>query len=279
MDGANLNAQIGLCNPGDIGADVCHLNLHKTFCIPHGGGGPGVGPIAVKDHLTKHLPMHPFHDPHAGMFSEGDNRKVNAISPVSSAPWGSASILPISYAYIRMMGEKGLTHGTKIALLSANYIMARLQPHYPILYTNANGRCAHEFILDVRRFKDSCGIEAIDVAKRLQDYGFHAPTMSWPVANTLMIEPTESESKEELDRFCDALIEIRKEIQAVEDGSMPKEGNVLKMAPHPQQDLMRNEWDRPYTREQAAYPLSWLRQKKFWPSVARVDDGKIHPCV
>ena len=275
MDGANLNAQIGLCNPGDIGADVCHLNLHKTFCIPHGGGGPGVGPIAVKEHLARHLPMHPFQDPHAEMDKNGANRKLNAISPVSAAPWGSASILPISYAYIKMMGAIGLTHGTKIALLNANYIMARLQPHYPILYTNANGRCAHEFILDARGFKDTCGIEAIDIAKRLQDYGFHAPTMSWPVANTLMIEPTESESKEELDRFCDALLEIRKEIQAVEDGSMPKEGNVLKMAPHPQQDLMRNEWDRPYTREAAAYPLPWLREKKFWPSVARIDDGEI----
>lgn len=274
MDGANLNAQIGLCNPGEIGADVCHLNLHKTFCIPHGGGGPGVGPIAVKEHLAKYLPTHPFHDPHEGLSIARTGRATTAISPVSAAPWGSASILPISFAYIKMMGSKGLTHGTKMALLNANYIMARLEPHYPILYTNGNGRCAHEFILDVRGFKDSCGIEAIDIAKRLQDYGFHAPTMSWPVANTLMIEPTESESKGELDRFCDALIEIRKEIKAVEDGDMPKEGNVLKMAPHPQQDLMRNDWERPYTREQAAYPLPWLREKKFWPSVARLDDGK-----
>lgn len=267
MDGANMNAQIGLCNPGEIGADVCHLNLHKTFCIPHGGGGPGVGPIAVKEHLRPHLPTHPFTDPHGG---EG---RTTAISPVSSAPWGSASILPISYAYIQLMGSEGLKHGTKIALLNANYIMSRLKPHYPILYANQNGRCAHEFILDARGFKETSGIEAIDIAKRLQDYGFHAPTMSWPVANTLMIEPTESESKEELDRFCDALIEIRKEIKAVEDGTAPRQGNILKMAPHPQADLLTSEWDRPYSREQAAYPLPWLREKKFWPSVARVDDA------
>ncbi|KAK4940587.1 glycine decarboxylase subunit P [Elasticomyces elasticus] len=269
MDGANLNAQIGLCSPGEIGADVCHLNLHKTFCIPHGGGGPGVGPIAVKEHLKPFLPSHPHVDPH----SSTTDRSTTAISPVSSAPWGSASILPISYAYIQLMGSKGLKHGTEIALLNANYIMSRLRPHYPILYTNDNKRCAHEFILDARGFKETSGIEAIDIAKRLQDYGFHAPTMSWPVANTLMIEPTESESKEELDRFCDALIEIRKEIKAIEDGNVPKEGNVLKMSPHPQADLMRDDWDRPYTREQAAYPLPWLREKKFWPSVARVDDA------
>jgi glycine dehydrogenase len=275
MDGANLNAQMGLTNPGFIGADVCHLNLHKTFCIPHGGGGPGVGPIAVKGHLKRHLPSHPFVDP----LGEDDkrenlNRAQNAISPVSAAPWGSASILPISAAYIRMMGGAGLTYATKITLLNANYIMSRLTPHYPILYTNSSGRCAHEFILDTRKFRESSGIEAIDIAKRLQDYGFHAPTMSWPVANTLMIEPTESESKEELDRFCDALIEIRKEIKAVEDGVVPREGNVLKMAPHTQGDLLRDSWDRCYTRQQAAYPLPWLREKKFWPSVTRVDDGK-----
>lgn len=271
MDGANMNAQIGLCSPGEIGADVCHLNLHKTFCIPHGGGGPGVGPIAVKDHLAKHLPGHPHADPHAS--SGGADRATHAISPVSAAPWGSALILPISWLYIAMMGSAGLTYQTKIALLNANYIMSRLKEHYPVVYTNANGRCAHEFILDIRPFKDTCGIEAIDVAKRLQDYGFHAPTMSWPVANTLMIEPTESESKEELDRFCDAFISIRKEIQAIEDGKVPKENNILKNAPHPQQDLLQDEWDRPYTRQQAAYPLPYLREKKFWPSVARVDDA------
>jgi len=267
MDGANMNAQIGLCSPGEIGADVCHLNLHKTFCIPHGGGGPGVGPIGVKSHLAPFLPGHP-------LVATGGEK---AIAPVSGAPWGSASILPISWAYVKMMGGRGLTHATKITLLNANYIMSRLRPHYPILYTNANSRCAHEFILDVRGFKDSAGVEAIDIAKRLQDYGFHAPTMSWPVANTLMIEPTESESKEELDRFIDSLISIRKEIKAVEDGKVPRAGNVLKMSPHSQQDLLTDKWERPYTREQAAYPLSWLREKKFWPSVTRLDDSKSSP--
>ena len=265
MDGANLNAQIGLCSPGEIGADVCHLNLHKTFCIPHGGGGPGVGPIGVKSHLQPFLPGHPF----AKVGGE------KGIYPVSGAPWGSASILPISWAYIKMMGGYGLTHATKITLLNANYILARLKPHYPILYTNSAGRCAHEFILDVRKFKDTAGIEAIDVAKRLQDYGFHAPTMSWPVANTLMIEPTESENLDEMNRFCDALIEIRKEIAAIEKGEQPKEGNVMKMAPHSLRDLLEGEkWERPYSRETAAYPLPWLKEKKFWPSVTRLDDGE-----
>lgn len=264
MDGANMNAQIGLCSPGEIGADVCHLNLHKTFCIPHGGGGPGVGPVGVKEHLAPYLPGHPF----------GNFGGANRSAPVSGAPWGSASILPISWAYIKMMGGRGLTHATKITLLNANYILSRLKPHYPILYTNEKGRCAHEFILDVRKFKDTAGIEAIDVAKRLQDYGFHAPTMSWPVANTLMIEPTESESLAELDRFCDALIEIRKEIEDVEKGVQPKEGNVLKMAPHSLRDLLEGDkWDRSYSREKAAYPLSWLKDKKFWPSVTRLDDS------
>jgi len=264
MDGANMNAQIGLCSPGEIGADVCHLNLHKTFCIPHGGGGPGVGPIGVAKHLTPYLPGHP-------LVKTGG---AKAIAPISSAPWGSASILPISWAYIKMMGARGLTHATKITLLNANYILSRLRPHYPILYTNEAGRCAHEFILDTRKFKETCGIEAIDVAKRLQDYGFHAPTMSWPVANTLMIEPTESESKEELDRFCDALISIRKEIAEVEEGTQPREGNVLKMAPHSMKDLIVGDWDRSYGREKAAYPLPWLKEKKFWPSVTRLDDGE-----
>ena len=266
MDGANMNAQIGLCSPGEIGADVCHLNLHKTFCIPHGGGGPGVGPVGVKSHLAPFLPGHPF----------GNLGGESRTAPVSGAPWGSASILPISWAYIKMMGGPGLTHATKITLLNANYILARLQPHYPILYTNDKGRCAHEFILDARGFKDTAGIEAIDIAKRLQDYGFHAPTMSWPVANTLMIEPTESESLAELDRFCDALIQIRKEIEAVEKGEQPREGNVLKMAPHTMRDLLEGEkWDRSYSRENAAYPLPWLKEKKFWPSVTRLDDGKL----
>ncbi|KAJ5715402.1 Glycine dehydrogenase (decarboxylating) [Penicillium malachiteum] len=246
MDGANMNAQIGLCSPGEIGADVCHLNLHKTFCIPHGGGGPGVGPIGVAKHLAPYLPSHPTSD---------------------------ASILPITFNYINMMGERGLTHATKITLLNANYIMSRLKPHYPILYTNEHGRCAHEFILDVRGFKETCGVEAIDIAKRLQDYGFHAPTMSWPVANTLMIEPTESENKAELDRFINALISIRGEIAEVEAGKQPREGNVLKNSPHTQRDLLQSEWNRPYTREQAAYPVPWLLEKKFWPTVTRVDDA------
>lgn len=268
MDGANMNAQIGLCSPGEIGADVCHLNLHKTFCIPHGGGGPGVGPIGVAEHLRPYLPSHP------GSEYLQSKRSESSSPPISAAPWGSASILPITFNYINMMGSKGLTHATKITLLNANYILARLKDHYPILYTNENGRCAHEFILDVRKFKDTCGVEAIDIAKRLQDYGFHAPTMSWPVANTLMIEPTESENKAELDRFCDALISIREEIAAVESGAQPQEGNVLKMAPHTQRDLLSSEWNRPYTRETAAYPLPYLVEKKFWPSVTRVDDGK-----
>ena len=263
MDGANLNAQIGLCSPGEIGADVCHLNLHKTFCIPHGGGGPGVGPIGVKEHLAPFLPGHP-------LVPTGGSK---AIEPVSGAPWGSASILPISWAYIKMMGSRGLTHASKITILNANYLQSRLKPHYKILYTNNAGRCAHEFILDARPFRDSAGIEAIDIAKRLQDYGFHAPTMSWPVANTLMVEPTESESLEELDRFCEALIAIRREIAAVEKGEQPRAGNVLKMAPHPVKDLLHDEWNRPYSRGLAAYPLPWLKEKKFWPSVARLDDG------
>ncbi|KAF9883930.1 glycine decarboxylase subunit P [Aspergillus nanangensis] len=267
MDGANMNAQIGLCSPGEIGADVCHLNLHKTFCIPHGGGGPGVGPIGVAEHLRPYLPSHPESE------YLQSKRGESSSPPISAAPWGSASILPITFNYINMMGSKGLTHATKITLLNANYILARLKGHYEILYTNENGRCAHEFILDVRNFKDTCGIEAIDIAKRLQDYGFHSPTMSFPVANTLMIEPTESENKDELDRFCDALISIRQEIAEVESGAQPREGNVLRMAPHTQRDLVSNEWDRPYTREQAAYPQPWLLEKKFWPSVTRVDDA------
>lgn len=267
MDGANMNAQIGLCSPGEIGADVCHLNLHKTFCIPHGGGGPGVGPICVKSHLVKHLPT-------TKVMKEADDN-----SPVSSAPYGSASILPISWAYNAMMGGDGLKKATEITLLNANYLLSKLKPHYQILYTNEHGRCAHEFILDVRNFHNTANIEAIDIAKRLQDYGFHAPTMSWPVPNTLMIEPTESESKEELDRFVDALVSIRHEIREIEEGKAPREGNVLKMSPHPISDIIGGDgeggakWDRPYSREKAAYPLPWLKEKKFWPSVARVDDA------
>ncbi|CAZ86563.1 unnamed protein product [Tuber melanosporum] len=263
MDGANMNAQIGLCSPGEIGADVCHLNLHKTFCIPHGGGGPGVGPIGVKGHLAPFLPGHP-------LVKTGGEQ---AIAPISAAPWGSASILPISWSYIKMMGSRGLTHATKITLLNANYMASRLAPHYKVLYTNNNSRCAHEFILDLRGFKESAGIEAIDIAKRLQDYGFHAPTMSWPVNGTLMVEPTESENLQELDRFCDALISIRKEIAAVESGEQPREGNVLKNSPHTQKDLLTDEWSRSYGRNQAAFPLAYLKDRKFWPTVTRVDDS------
>ncbi|RYP93159.1 hypothetical protein DL770_000733 [Monosporascus sp. CRB-9-2] len=269
MDGANMNAQIGLCSPGDIGADVCHLNLHKTFCIPHGGGGPGVGPICVKSHLAPHLP--------------GDARlqlqkRTEEGWAVSSARFGSASINAISWAYNTLMGADGLTHATKIGLLNANYMLSRLQPYYPILYTNAHGRCAHEFILDARPFRESAGVEVIDIAKRLQDYGFHSPTMSWPVNGTLMIEPTESESREELDRFVDALISIRQEIRDIEEGRAPRDRNVLKMAPHSVRDIVEGDdgdgaWDRPYSRQQAAYPLPWLREKKFWPAVGRVDDA------
>ncbi|EGS22621.1 glycine dehydrogenase-like protein [Thermochaetoides thermophila DSM 1495] len=265
MDGANMNAQIGLCSPGEIGADVCHLNLHKTFCIPHGGGGPGVGPICVKSHLIKHLPAR-----------KPAYVKDTTNWPVASAPHGSAAILPIPWAYNTLMGGDGLKKATQVTLLNANYMLSRLKPHYSILYTNEHGRCAHEFILDARPFQESAGIEAIDIAKRLQDYGFHAPTMSWPVPGTLMIEPTESESKEELDRFCDALISIREEIREIEEGKQPRDRNVLKLAPHPMQDLIdgdgEGKWDRPYSREKAAYPLPWLREKKFWPSVARLDD-------
>ncbi|KAI1348834.1 glycine dehydrogenase [Xylaria sp. FL0043] len=272
MDGANMNAQIGLCSPGEIGADVCHLNLHKTFCIPHGGGGPGVGPICVKSHLARFLPGSPSPSSTTGEDLAGS---VNSTA-VSSAEYGSASINLISWAYNTLMGPNGLTHATKITLLNANYILSRLKPHYSILYVNEKGRCAHEFILDARPFSKSAGVEAIDIAKRLQDYGFHAPTMSWPVANTLMIEPTESESKEELDRFIDALISIRGEIREIEEGKIPRERNVLKNAPHPVQDFIEGDadgkWERSYSREKAAYPLPWLKEKKFWPSVARVDD-------
>ena len=262
MDGANMNAQVGLCRPGDIGADVCHLNLHKTFCIPHGGGGPGMGPIGVASHLAPFLPSHPII---ANVESE------QAIGPISAAPWGSASILPISYAYIVMMGGEGLTQATRLAILNANYIAARLQEHYPILYTGSQDRVAHECIIDVRPLK-KFNVEVEDIAKRLMDYGFHAPTMSFPVPGTLMIEPTESESLEELDRFCDALIAIRAEVQAIEDGESDPELNLLKGAPHTAQMVTADAWPHPYSREQAAYPVQWLRDFKFWPAVARIDN-------
>jgi glycine dehydrogenase len=258
MDGANMNAQVGLTSPGNIGADVCHLNLHKTFAIPHGGGGPGMGPICVNDKLAPYLPGHSVH-----------NNDANAVS---AAPMGSASILLISYAYIKMLGAKGLELATSYAILNANYMKTRLEKAYPILYTGKNGTCAHEFIIDLRPFKASAGIEAEDVAKRLIDYGFHAPTMSFPVPGTIMIEPTESEDKGELDRFCDALLSIHTEIKAIENGSFDKVDNPLKNAPHTQHVICADEWKHAYSRQVAAFPLPYVQQNKFWPSVARVNN-------
>ncbi|WP_439474867.1 aminomethyl-transferring glycine dehydrogenase [Algoriphagus formosus] len=262
MDGANMNAQVGLTSPGRIGADVCHLNLHKTFCIPHGGGGPGMGPICVAAHLAPFLPGNPI-------IKTGGTQ---AVSSISAAPYGSASILPISYAYIEMMGGDGLTNATKMAILNANYIKERLDGHYPILYTGANGRAAHEMIIDCRGFKEF-GVEVEDIAKRLMDYGFHAPTVSFPVAGTMMIEPTESETKAELDRFCDALIGIREEIREIENGSADRENNVLKNAPHTANMVLIGEWELPYSREKAVYPLTYVKDNKFWPTVRRIDSA------
>ncbi|MFC3124145.1 aminomethyl-transferring glycine dehydrogenase [Pseudoroseomonas globiformis] len=263
MDGANMNAQVGLTSPGRIGADVCHLNLHKTFCIPHGGGGPGVGPIGVAAHLVPHLPNHP-------LLKEAGPE--TGLGPVSAAPFGSASILPISYAYIRMMGGEALTRATQIAILNANYIAKRLDGHFPVLYKGARGMVAHECILDCRGFQQGGGVLVEDIAKRLQDYGFHAPTMSWPVTGTLMVEPTESEPKAELDRFCDAMIAIRAEIRAVEQGRMDKADNPLKNAPHTAVEIAAAEWTHPYSREEAAYPLPFVAAHKYWPPVKRVDN-------
>ncbi len=264
MDGANMNAQVGITRPGDIGADVCHLNLHKTFCIPHGGGGPGMGPIGVVARLADFLPGHPVLRP----LTAGKH----AIGPISAAPYGSSSILTISWMYIAMMGAEGMRRATEVAILNANYMAKRLENHYPVVYTNNNGRCAHEFIIDLRPFDVSVGIKPDDVAKRLMDYGFHAPTMSWPLAGSLMIEPTESESKEECDRLCDALIAIREEIRQIESGAWSKDNNPLKHAPHTAAVVTATEWTRPYTREQAAYPATWLRSWKYWPPVGRVDN-------
>lgn len=263
MDGANMNAQVGLTSPGTIGADVCHLNLHKTFCIPHGGGGPGVGPICVAKHLVPFLPGNP-------VVKIGSDQ---AIGAVSAAPWGSASICSISYAYIAMMGGDGLKRASQLAILNANYIMHRLKDHYQVLYTGKNGRCAHEMIIDCRMFKNTAGIEVEDIAKRLMDYGFHAPTVSFPVPGTMMIEPTESESLEELDRFCDALVSIREEIRAIEEGTADRALNVLKNAPHTAAFALSDNWAMPYSRQQAAYPLPYVRDNKFWPSVRRVDSA------
>lgn len=263
MDGANMNAQVGLCRPGDMGADVCHLNLHKTFCIPHGGGGPGMGPIGVVSHLVPFLPG-------SSVIGMGDKQSVGAVA---AAPWGSASILPISWMYIAMMGAAGLTEATKVAILNANYIARRLESYYPVLYKGKTGLVAHECILDLRSLKKTAGVEVEDVAKRLMDYGFHAPTISWPVAGTMMVEPTESESKEELDRFCDAMIAIRQEIAEIEAGKVDPEDNLLKNAPHTIESLLKSEWQHPYSREQAAYPAPWTREHKFWPAVGRIDNA------
>lgn len=263
MDGANMNAQVGITSPGLIGADVCHLNLHKTFCIPHGGGGPGMGPIGVAPHLIPFLPNHQV-VPTSG--EEG-------ISAVSAAPFGSASILVISHGYIAMMGVNGLTNATKSAILNANYIQHRLKEYYPVLYSGANGFCAHEMILDCREFK-KVKIEVADIAKRLMDYGFHAPTVSFPVPGTLMIEPTESESKAELDRFCDALISIRQEIRQIEERVADEENNLLKNAPHTAEEVTSDNWERPYSRQQAAYPVDYVRNYKFWPSISRVNEAQ-----
>jgi glycine dehydrogenase len=260
MDGANMNAQVGLTRPGDIGADVCHLNLHKTFCIPHGGGGPGMGPIGVAAHLAPYLPGHPLAD-----------SPSTASGTVSAAPWGSASILPISWAYIAMMGPDGLTEATRFAILNANYVAKRLEGHYQTLYSGNRGLIAHECILDCRPFKASAGIEVEDVAKRLIDYSFHPPTVSFPVAGTLMVEPTESESKEELDRFCDAMIAIRGEIAEVEAGTAPREDNVVHHAPHTLALVAADAWTRPYGRERAAFPSPATRLHKVWPTVGRID--------
>jgi len=262
MDGANMNAQVGLCRPGDFGADVCHLNLHKTFCIPHGGGGPGMGPIGVAAHLAPFLPTHPV------IASGGES----AIGPVSSAPWGSASILAIPWVYVALMGGAGLTEATRVAILNANYVARRLEPHYPVLYKGKRGWIAHECILDLRALRASAGIEVEDVAKRLMDYGFHAPTISFPVAGTIMVEPTESEAKGELDRFCEAMISIRGEIAAIEAGRSDRRDNLLKNAPHTAEALLASTWNHPYSREEAAFPAPWTREHKFWPAVGRIDN-------
>jgi glycine dehydrogenase len=283
MDGANMNAQVGLCRPGDIGADVCHLNLHKTFCIPHGGGGPGMGPIAVAEHLAPFLPGNPIADcgvriadSNAGDPSRNPQSEVrnpqSRVGPVSAAPHGSASILPISWVYIALMGGEGLTRATQVAILNANYMAKRLGPYFPILFKGKGGRVAHEFVMDARRFDADAGVKVDDIAKRLMDYGFHAPTMSWPVPGTLMVEPTESESKPELDRFCDAMIAIREEIRAVEQGKADRADNVLKHAPHTAAALLSDTWSHKYTRSEAAFPAPWLKDHKFWPAVGRIDN-------
>ena len=288
MDGANMNAQCGLCRPGDYGADVCHLNLHKTFCIPHGGGGPGVGPIGVAKHLAPYLPREFILDPETGriLFGEGERGQRPPAGDgsdypesfrggkggnVAAAPWGSASILTITWMYIRMMAAEGLKRASEMAILNANYIAKRLDRYFPVLFKGKHGLVAHECIIDLRQWKNA-GIEVEDVAKRLMDYGFHAPTVSWPVAGTMMIEPTESEPKHELDRFCDAMISIHAEIEAIANGKQDRQNNLLKNAPHTARQIASDKWDCPYSREQAAFPVPWTREHKFWPAVARIDN-------
>jgi glycine dehydrogenase len=269
MDGANMNAQVGICRPADFGADVCHLNLHKTFCIPHGGGGPGVGPIGVKSHLAPFLPRTSLNYSKADTNGQSDS----SIGLISAAPWGSASILVISWMYIAMMGAEGLTDATKVAILNANYMARRLEPYYPVLFKGASGFVAHECIIDLRPLKKRAGVEVDDVAKRLMDFGFHAPTVSWPVGGTVMVEPTESESKGELDRFCEAMVAIYREAEAIEQGKIDPQDNPLKNAPHPAEVVICGEWNHPYSREQAAYPAPWTKIYKFWPPVARIDNA------
>ncbi|MFI5237434.1 MAG: glycine dehydrogenase (aminomethyl-transferring), partial [Ignavibacteriales bacterium] len=263
MDGANLNAQLGLTNPAIIGADVCHLNLHKTFCIPHGGGGPGAGPIAVKKHLSEFIPGH-------SVIKIGVDKSITAVS---SAPWGSALVSIISYSYIKLMGSEGLTMASKAAIVNANYMMAKLKNAYKVLYTGLKGKVGHELIFDMREFRQSCNIEVEDIAKRLMDYGFHAPTVSFPVPGTIMVEPTESESQAEIDRYCDALLSIREEIREIEEGKFNSEDNVLKNSPHTLASVISDKWKHSYNREKAAYPISFTRENKFWPSVRRVDNA------
>jgi len=263
MDGANLNALVGVAKPGNFGPDVCHINLHKTFCIPHGGGGPGMGPIACKKHLQVYLPNHPVIK---------DCGPTTGIGAVSAAPWGSSSILSISWMYIKMMGSAGLKLATQVAILNANYIAHRLKDHFPILYKGSNGNVAHECIIDIRNIKSETGVTEEDIAKRLIDYGFHAPTMSWPVAGTMMIEPTESEGLSELDRFCDTLIKIKEEIEKIKSGELDKIDNPIKNAPHTDSELASDDWTHKYSRAEAAYPAKFLKANKFWPPVARVDN-------
>ena len=274
LDGANMNAQVGLCRPGDYGADVCHLNLHKTFCIPHGGGGPGVGPIGVMSHLVPFLPsVSVVSSQWLSTNNKQQTTNNKSIGAIAAAPWGSASILPISWMYIALMGAEGLTEASKVAILNANYIAHRLDPYYPVLFKGKSGLVAHECVIDLRPLKKRAGIEVDDIAKRLMDYGFHAPTVSWPVPGTMMVEPTESESQDELDRFCDAMIAIRKEVEAIETGQVDPKNNLLKNAPHTAQTLICGEWNRPYSREEAAYPAPWTGEHKFWPAVGRIDNA------